>query len=86
LHAPLLGGLTAFIGAAGRCSSQISAEWLAAIRAKTAFIKAVSPRENGYRESFNLKLRDVLLNSVVSYGLAAAKVIIEASRRYYSTE
>jgi transposase InsO family protein len=51
-----------------------------------AFIEPGSPCENGYRESFNSKLRDELLNGEIFYGLAEARVIIEAWRRYYNTE
>lgn len=38
-------------------------EWIAAVGAKTAYIEPGSPWENGYRESFNAKLRDELLRS-----------------------
>lgn len=61
-------------------------EWIVAFGAKTAFIEPGSPRENGYCESFNSKLRDELLNGEIFYSLAEAKVIIESWRRYYNTE
>ena len=41
--------------------------------------------ENGYRESFNGKLRDELLDGEVFYSLAEAKVVIESWRRHYNS-
>ena len=41
--------------------------------------------ENGYRESFNGKLRDELLDREVFYSLREAQVLIEAWRRHYNT-
>lgn len=41
-------------------------------------------RENGYIESFNGKLRDVLLNGEIFYTLNEAKVILENWRREYN--
>jgi transposase InsO family protein len=61
-------------------------EWIAAVRARTAFIEPGSPWENGYCESFNSKLRDELLNGEIFYSLAEAKIVIKAWRRYYNTE
>jgi putative transposase len=59
--------------------------WIAAVGAKTAYIEPGSPWENGYRESFNGKLRDELLNGEVFYSLAEARVVIEGWRRHYNT-
>ncbi len=39
---------------------------------KTPFIEPGSPRENGYNDSFNGKLRDELLNGEVFYSLQEA--------------
>ena len=39
--------------------------WIAGVGAATAFIEKASPRENGYVESFNGKLRDELLRAEV---------------------
>ena len=52
-------------------------EWIAAVGAKTAYIMPGSPRENGYCESFNAKLRDELLNGEIFYTLKEAKIFIE---------
>jgi transposase InsO family protein len=60
-------------------------EWVAAVGAKTAFIEKASPRENGYVESFNGKLRDELLNAEIFYSLAEARIMIETWRRHYNT-
>ena len=55
------------------------------IGVKTAFIEPGSPRENGYNESFNGKLRDELLNREIFYNLKEAKVLIENWRKEYNT-
>lgn len=60
-------------------------EWIAAVGAKTAFIEPGSPWENGYRESFNSKLRDELLNGETFYSLAEARIVVEGWRRQYNT-
>ena len=44
-----------------------------------------SPRENGYNESFNGKLRNGFLNSEIFYTLPEAVVLIEQWRRLYNT-
>jgi len=51
---------------------------------KTLFIEPGSPRENGYIESFNGKLRDELLNREIFTTLTEAKVLIEEWRREYN--
>ena len=51
--------------------------WIAAVGARTAYIEPGSPWENGYRESFNGKLRDELLNGEIFYTLKEAKIVIE---------
>src|SRR5262249_50438450 len=53
--------------------------------AKTAYIERGSPRENGYIESFNARLRDELLNGEIFYTLREAQIIIESWRRHYNT-
>jgi len=60
-------------------------EWIAAVGAKTAYMMPGSPWENGYCESFNLKLRDELLNGEIFYTLKVAKIIIENWRHHYNT-
>ena len=44
-----------------------------------------SPWENGYRESFNGKLRDELLNGEIFHTLREAQVLIEQWRVHYNT-
>ncbi len=60
-------------------------KWLCNIGVKTLFIEPGSPRENGYCESFNSKLRDELLARESFYDLREAKVLIENWRGYYNT-
>ncbi len=59
-------------------------EWIAAVGSQTAFIESGSPRENGFCESFNARLRDELLNGEIFYTLAEAKAVIEGWRRHYN--
>jgi transposase InsO family protein len=44
-----------------------------------------SPRENGYCESFNGKLRDEQLNGEMFCSLKEAKTMIEVWRHLYNT-
>ena len=44
-----------------------------------------SPRENGYNESFNGKLRDELLNREIFYSLKEVEILTERRRREYNT-
>ena len=50
--------------------------WIEAVGAKTAFIEPGSPWENGHVESFNVRVRDELLNSEIFYSLSEAQIII----------
>jgi len=54
-------------------------EGLGHIRVKKLFIESGSPREDGYNERFNGKLRDEVLNREVFSTLKEAKVLIENS-------
>jgi putative transposase len=54
------------------------------VRVKTLFIEPGSPRENGYIESFNGKLRDELLNREILTTLEEARALIEKWRREYN--
>jgi hypothetical protein len=45
---------------------------------KTLFIEPGSPGENGYRESFNSKLRDELISGEIFTTLREAQVLIES--------
>ena len=40
-------------------------EWLSSISVETLYIEPVSPRENGYTESFHSRFRYELLNTVI---------------------
>jgi transposase InsO family protein len=41
--------------------------------------------ENGYIESFNVRLRDERLDGEIFYSLRAARIVIESWRRHYNT-
>jgi transposase InsO family protein len=58
--------------------------WLGRLGVQTLFIEPGSPRENGYNESFNSKLRDELLNAEIFTTLYEAQVLIERWRRHYN--
>jgi transposase InsO family protein len=49
--------------------AQAVRDWIAAVGAKMAYIEPGSPWENGYRESFNGRFRDELLNGEIFYCL-----------------
>jgi putative transposase len=66
-------------------TAKIVRDWLQRMGSKTLFIAPGSPRENGYNESFNGKLRDELLNGEVFYSLKEVKVVIEKWRKHYNT-
>ncbi len=61
-------------------------DWITAVGAKTAYIEPGSPWENGYRESFNARLRDELLNDEIFYSLREAQILIEKWRKHYNTK
>jgi len=48
------------------------------------FIELGSPRENGYIESFNGRLRDEILNKEVFYTLKEAKILFGQWRQEYN--
>jgi putative transposase len=52
--------------------------------AGTAYITPGSPWENGFIESFNLRLRDELLDGEIFYTLREAEIVIESWRRHYN--
>jgi transposase InsO family protein/transposase-like protein len=60
-------------------------EWITAVGAKTAYIAPGSPWENGFIESFNVRLRDELLDGEIFYSLKEAQIVIESWRRHYNT-
>ena len=49
------------------------------------FLYELHTWENGYNESFNVKLRDEVLNREIFYTLREAQVIIERWRQEYNT-
>ncbi len=59
--------------------------WIAGVGARTASIAPGSPRENGYVESFNGKLRDEPLDGEVFHTVREAQVLIEQWRRHFNT-
>jgi putative transposase len=59
--------------------------WVAAVGAKTAYIGPGSPRENGFVESFDARLRDELLAGEIFHSLREAQIVIESWRRPYNT-
>jgi putative transposase len=65
-------------------TAKVVRDWLAQIGSKTLFIEPGSPWENGYRESFNGKLRDELLNGEIFYSLKEARIVIEKWRKHYN--
>ncbi len=56
-------------------------QWIEAVGSKTAYIAPGSPWVNGFIESFNVRLRDELLNGEIFYSLREARIIIESWRR-----
>ncbi len=58
--------------------------WMNILNVKPLFIQPGSPRENGYCESFNGKMRYELLNGELFYTLKEAQIIIERWRRHYN--
>ena len=59
--------------------------WISAVGAKTAYIEPGSPWENGYCESFNVRLRDEFLNGEIFYTIKEAEILIEQWRVHYNT-
>lgn len=57
--------------------AQAEMDCIAAVEAKTAYIEAKSPWENGCCESFNSRFRDELLNRETCYSLTETQIIIE---------
>lgn len=57
--------------------AKVVQERIAAVGAKTAYIAPGSPRENGYIEYFNARLRDELLDGEIFYTLKEVKIVIE---------
>lgn len=60
--------------------------WLAGRNTKSHFIAPGSPWQNGFRESFNGRLRDEFLSETLFASIAEARVLIETWRREYNEE
>ena len=60
-------------------------QWLQRLQVRPLYIEPGSPWENGYIESFNVRMRDELLNREIFYSLKEAKVLIEMWRKHYNT-
>jgi len=58
--------------------------WLNNLKVKTLFIDRCSPREHGYIESFNRRLRDELLKWGILTTLEETKVLIKQERKEYN--
>jgi len=59
-------------------------DWPNRLGVRTLFIELGSPRENGYIEAFNRKLRDKLLNKEIFTMLLEVKMLIEVWRKEYN--
>ena len=70
----------------GEFIADTAREWLAMSGTQTVYIEPGHPRENGYCESFNGKLRDECLNEEVFYNRRYAQVAVEKWRQAYNTE
>lgn len=60
--------------------------WLAGRGTKSHFIAPGSPWQNGFRESFNGRLRDEFLYGTLFVSVAEARVLCEGFRRDYNEE
>jgi integrase-like protein len=60
-------------------------KWRGHVGTGTLYIEPGSPRENGYCEHFNGKLRDECWNGEIFYSLKEAQVVIEQWRLEYNT-
>jgi transposase InsO family protein len=60
-------------------------QWLHRLEVKPLFIEPSSPRENGYVESFNGKMRDELLAREIFFSIKEAQIMIEIWRKQYNT-
>ncbi len=65
--------------------AQALRKWLGNVGAKTLYIEPGSPRENGFNESFNGRLRDECLKTELFNKLMKAKIVIKMWRRHYNT-
>jgi putative transposase len=59
-------------------------EWIAAVGFQAVYIASGSPWENGCYESFNIKLRDKLLDGEIPFSPPEAQIPIKAWRQHYN--
>ncbi len=83
------GGLIGFALSVSRYGLELIAEavrsWIASVGHKTAYIEPRIPRENGYCENFNARLRDECLNETLFSSLVEAQQTLEAWKEDYNT-
>ena len=60
-------------------------QWLNALQVAPLYIEPGSPWENGYVESFNVKMREQFLNGELFYTLKEAQIMTERWRTHYNT-
>lgn len=60
-------------------------EWIRAVSAQTACIAPGNSSENGFIESFNVRLCDELPSSEIFYSLVETKAVVESWRRRSKT-
>lgn len=66
--------------------AKVVCKWLSELGVTTQFIEPASPRENGYIELFNGKLRDELVNGEIFYTVRQAQILLVANwPRLYSS-
>ena len=61
-------------------------DWIKAVGAKSVYIEPGSPWETRYCESFNGWMWHELLNGEILYSLRKTQIIIERSRKHYTTK
>ena len=59
-------------------------KWLKATGVDTLYIAPGSPRENGYIESFNSRLRDELLNRELFLSISELRYVVDRWRMDYN--
>jgi putative transposase len=59
-------------------------EWLGRACVRTLYIQKASPWENGYVESFNVRLRDELRDRKLFLSLTEAQVVLDQWRNDYN--
>jgi transposase InsO family protein len=65
-------------------TSRAIRQWLNNLEVGPLFVEPGSPSGNDYNESFNVKLRDELLNGEMFYTQKEAKIMIERWQVHYN--